>query len=135
MQVIEISEPLDLQKIPNEDVVLAMGFFDGVHRGHQAVIQRAKQIATQRHLKLAIMTFDRFPKIYFRDLNSRKSTLRTLLVLTRQWPSYRRNILLITSWLICMPRSLLPALITRMANRTWQTWKLYRSLRKDDLML
>ena len=69
MQVIEISEPLDLQKIPNEDVVLAMGFFDGVHRGHQAVIQRAKQIAAQRHLKLAIMTFDRFPKIYFRDID------------------------------------------------------------------
>ena len=69
MQVIEISEPLDLQKIPNEDVVLAMGFFDGVHRGHQAVIQRAKQIAAQRHLKLAIMTFDRFPKIYFRNID------------------------------------------------------------------
>ena len=69
MQVIEIFEPLDLQKIPNEDVVLAMGFFDGVHRGHQAVIQRAKQIATQRHLKLAIMTFDRFPKIYFRNID------------------------------------------------------------------
>lgn len=29
MQVIEISEPLDLQKIPNENVVLAMGFFEG----------------------------------------------------------------------------------------------------------
>ena len=69
MQVIEISEPLDLQKIPDEDVVLAMGFFDGVHRGHQAVIQRAKQIAAQRHLKLAIMTFDRFPKIYFRNID------------------------------------------------------------------
>ena len=69
MQVIEISEPLDLQRIPNEDVVLAMGFFDGVHRGHQAVIQRAKQIAVQRHLKLAIMTFDRFPKIYFRNID------------------------------------------------------------------
>lgn len=69
MQVIEISEPLDLQKIPDEDVVLAMGFFDGVHRGHQAVIQRAKEIAAQRHLKLAIMTFDRFPKIYFRNID------------------------------------------------------------------
>lgn len=69
MQVIEISEPLDLQNIPDEDVVLAMGFFDGVHRGHQAVIQRAKEIAAQRHLKLAIMTFDRFPKIYFRNID------------------------------------------------------------------
>ena len=69
MQVIEISEPLDLQRIPDEDVVLAMGFFDGVHRGHQAVIQRAKEITAQRHLKLAIMTFDRFPKIYFRNID------------------------------------------------------------------
>src|SRR5699024_7582576 len=69
MQVIEISEPLDLQKIPNEDVVLAMGFFDGVHRGHQAVIQCAKEIAARRHLKLAIMTFDRFLKIYFRNID------------------------------------------------------------------
>lgn len=69
MQVIQISEPLMPEKVPSEPVVLAMGFFDGVHCGHQAVIQKAKQIAVQRGLKLALMTFDRFPKIYFKKID------------------------------------------------------------------
>ena len=51
MQVIEISEPLDLQKIPMKMLCWQWAFLTGVHRGHQAVIQRAKEIAAQRHLK------------------------------------------------------------------------------------
>lgn len=69
MKVIQISEPLISDKIPPEPVVLAMGFFDGVHCGHQAVIQKAKEISLQLGLKLAIMTFDRFPKIYFQKID------------------------------------------------------------------
>lgn len=42
-------------------VSLAIGFFDGVHLGHQAVINRAVQAARELDGKSAVMTFDRHP--------------------------------------------------------------------------
>jgi riboflavin kinase/FMN adenylyltransferase len=41
-----------------KDTALCLGFFDGVHRGHQALIEAAK--ATK--LEVAVLTFDRSPK-------------------------------------------------------------------------
>lgn len=42
--------------------VTALGFFDGLHRGHQAVIQQAVQKAAASDAKPCIVTFDRRPK-------------------------------------------------------------------------
>ena len=44
------------------DCVVALGFFDGVHLGHQAVIRRAARLAAERGLSLRVVTFDRRPK-------------------------------------------------------------------------
>ncbi|GGF14052.1 riboflavin biosynthesis protein [Halobacillus andaensis] len=41
----------------SEPCVMALGFFDGVHLGHQEIIKRAKAIADRKKLKLAVMTF------------------------------------------------------------------------------
>ncbi|MEY8756687.1 hypothetical protein AB9M93_19670 [Peribacillus frigoritolerans] len=38
-------------------VCAGSGFFDGVHLGHQELINLAKRIAKQQDLKLAVMTF------------------------------------------------------------------------------
>ncbi len=46
MKVIELAEPYAKSEIYPEQIVLALGFFDGVHRGHQAVIKAAKQQAS-----------------------------------------------------------------------------------------
>ena len=46
----------------SQECVVALGFFDGVHRGHQAVIRRAAELAAERGLKLRVVTFDRRPK-------------------------------------------------------------------------
>ena len=43
MKVIELAEPYAKSEIYPGKIVLALGFFDGVHRGHQAVIKAAKQ--------------------------------------------------------------------------------------------
>lgn len=43
-------------------LVMALGYFDGVHRGHQEVIRTAGQIAGQKQAKLAVMTFSPHPK-------------------------------------------------------------------------
>jgi len=42
-------------------VVLAIGFFDGVHIGHQAVIAAALQRARERNATMVLMTFDPHP--------------------------------------------------------------------------
>ncbi|WP_125547010.1 riboflavin biosynthesis protein RibF [Levilactobacillus lindianensis] len=68
MEIIRIHHPLDPRQIPAEPVVLAMGFFDGLHRGHQAVIRRAKALAQERHVKLAVLTYDHHPAIVYRAL-------------------------------------------------------------------
>lgn len=66
MQVIHIHHPLDPQQIPEGPVVLAMGFFDGVHRGHQAVIAAAKQEAGRAGLPLAVLTYANAPGIVYK---------------------------------------------------------------------
>lgn len=45
--------------------ILAIGNFDGVHLGHQAVIQEAKKIALKENKKLGILTFEPHPKSFF----------------------------------------------------------------------
>ena len=53
-------------KSPNQGAVIALGNFDGVHRGHQAVINAAKQVATETSKPLALTLFDPHPTRYFK---------------------------------------------------------------------
>lgn len=45
--------------------VVVVGNFDGVHRGHQAVIAEARRIATSLSRPLALITFEPHPRSYF----------------------------------------------------------------------
>ena len=40
---------------------VCLGFFDGVHRGHLALIEAGKKAAAERGLRLCVHTFDRAP--------------------------------------------------------------------------
>ncbi|EOH99639.1 riboflavin biosynthesis protein RibF [Enterococcus haemoperoxidus ATCC BAA-382] len=68
MQIIPIRHPYTLDQIPADEVVMVLGFFDGVHRGHQKVIETAKKIAQEKGLKLAVMTFNQHPSIVFQKV-------------------------------------------------------------------
>ncbi|MCC2688719.1 MAG: riboflavin biosynthesis protein RibF [Rhizobiaceae bacterium] len=46
--------------------VVAIGNFDGVHRGHQAVLMRALQEAARRGVAALALTFEPHPRSYFR---------------------------------------------------------------------
>ena len=46
---------------PPRPAAVTIGFFDGVHRGHQAVIRRTVEVAAQRGLESVAVTFDRHP--------------------------------------------------------------------------
>jgi riboflavin kinase/FMN adenylyltransferase len=58
MQIIEDHE--GLSSLP-KSMVLTIGNFDGVHRGHQAIITTARKIAREQQTPLAVMTFDPHP--------------------------------------------------------------------------
>ena len=68
MKVVELKHPYQETDIVNEPIVLVLGFFDGVHLGHQRVINTAREIADEKGLKLAVMTFDRHPKMIYQKL-------------------------------------------------------------------
>ncbi|MBQ9347642.1 MAG: riboflavin biosynthesis protein RibF, partial [Oscillibacter sp.] len=46
----------------NEERVIALGFFDGVHLGHGALLKRTVEEARRRGVKASVFTFDRPPK-------------------------------------------------------------------------
>jgi len=44
---------------------LAIGNFDGVHRGHQALLARLREVASKMGIESAVMTFEPHPREFF----------------------------------------------------------------------
>ena len=58
----------DLENVPESvcEGVVVLGNFDGVHRGHQAVIGCGADLANQAGIPLVVLTFEPHPRSYFR---------------------------------------------------------------------
>lgn len=61
VEIIHISYPLSGNET-NTALSIAIGHFDGVHRGHQDVVARAVRAGKERGLKPAVLTFSPHPK-------------------------------------------------------------------------
>jgi riboflavin kinase / FMN adenylyltransferase len=67
-----------------EQSVVTIRAFDGIHRGHQALIKKAKLQADLYGVPLVVYTFDPPPKVYFQNqsiltsLTEKKSFLKAL---------------------------------------------------------
>lgn len=61
MKVIELDYPHTYQKDDVPPLSIALGFFDGVHKGHQQVIASAIDTAKKNGWKSAVMTFYEHP--------------------------------------------------------------------------
>ena len=59
---------MDREPVPGDlkGAVIALGNFDGVHRGHQAVLDNGKAIAAKAGTAMGVMTFDPHPRVYFK---------------------------------------------------------------------
>lgn len=79
MEIVKLKEPYDKNAIVDSPIVLALGFFDGVHRGHQEVIKRAIEKGKSLGVKVAVMTFNRHPKIIFQNIDGEKFKYLTML--------------------------------------------------------
>ncbi|WP_303975325.1 bifunctional riboflavin kinase/FAD synthetase [Streptococcus merionis] len=56
----------DYQNIhQQEEVVLVLGYFDGLHLGHQALFAEARKLAKDLDLRIAVLTFPESPKLAF----------------------------------------------------------------------
>ncbi|HEY0222544.1 bifunctional riboflavin kinase/FAD synthetase [Lactovum miscens] len=53
-----------------EQTVLVLGYFDGLHRGHQAVFAEARRIATVLNLKIAVLTFPERAELTFKQFHT-----------------------------------------------------------------
>lgn len=53
-----------LVKTKREACVVCLGFFDGVHLGHQKLIQKANEIKQEFHLKLCVHTYTSAPILF-----------------------------------------------------------------------
>ncbi|MDQ0245730.1 riboflavin kinase/FMN adenylyltransferase [Bacillus fengqiuensis] len=60
---IEIQHPHHFSREAMVPSVMALGYFDGVHLGHQEVILTAKKLADQQGLSSAVMTFSPHPSV------------------------------------------------------------------------
>lgn len=66
VKVIRLSQPHNLNQLDFPEMVMALGYFDGVHKGHQKVITKAKEIAEGTGMKSAVMTFHPHPLVVLR---------------------------------------------------------------------
>lgn len=62
--------PHNLKKDNLPETVAAIGFFDGVHKGHQTVIQEAINIASESERESAVITFDPHPSVVLQKNNN-----------------------------------------------------------------
>ncbi|WP_281197931.1 bifunctional riboflavin kinase/FAD synthetase [Staphylococcus schleiferi] len=78
MEVIEITHPIQPNQYIQEDIALALGFFDGLHRGHQALLEQLEATAKEKGLKKAVMTFDPHPSVVLNPKQKRTTYLTPL---------------------------------------------------------
>lgn len=72
---------------PATPIALTIGNFDGVHLGHQAMLQRMEEAARKRGLPACVMTFEPHPREFFTpdQAPTRLTSLREKLELFEQY--------------------------------------------------
>ncbi|MEK5502088.1 bifunctional riboflavin kinase/FAD synthetase [Bacillus sp. FSL M8-0168] len=78
MKTIHISHPHDLKREDFPKSVMALGYFDGVHLGHQQVIRTAETIAKREGAKTSVMTFHPHPSAVLKKGSEPKDLITPL---------------------------------------------------------
>ena len=66
MKIYKLDTASDFEKL---NLCLAIGNFDGIHKGHQQIINKIKEIAANNNLLSSIMSFNPHPRVYFNQIN------------------------------------------------------------------
>ena len=63
MKVTPINDYKDIHQ--DKETVLVLGYFDALHRGHKVLFDKARQIADEKQLEVAVLTFNESPQLTF----------------------------------------------------------------------
>ena len=55
----------NLNDVSKNPKAITVGNFDGIHKGHQALINKTKEISTENNVESVIFTFNKLPKEVF----------------------------------------------------------------------
>lgn len=90
MKTIKLKHPHNLGAAELPESVTAIGFFDGIHKGHQQVINTAVKIAEDKNMESAVITFHPHPSVvlskgkkkvnYITPLKEKQSILQKMSV-------------------------------------------------------
>ncbi|HEQ3801107.1 TPA: adenylyltransferase/cytidyltransferase family protein, partial [Streptococcus pyogenes] len=61
MEIEYIKDYRDINQ--EDDTALVLGYFDGLHRGHKALFDKAREVANKEGLKVVVFTFTESPKL------------------------------------------------------------------------
>lgn len=79
--------------------IATIGNFDGIHQGHQGIIQQLKDLAAQHHLRTTIISFEPLPTEFFAQRHQRPLPPRIYPL--------RDKVRVLKSWLldelVCLP--------------------------------
>ena len=73
MKILHLQPQIDKSYVNldlNQGCALTIGNFDGVHRGHQAMLALLKNEASNRNIPSCVMTFEPHPRDYFAKLTN-----------------------------------------------------------------
>ena len=65
---IDVNKPIKIDR----PIVACIGYFDGLHIGHQALINKTKEISKEKNLETALITFDPDPWVTLKGLDNVK---------------------------------------------------------------
>ncbi|NJS15585.1 MAG: riboflavin biosynthesis protein RibF [Sphingopyxis sp.] len=74
-----------------EPLALAIGNFDGVHLGHQAILERARNAASRLEFQPAALTFVPLPREYFATLQGQLNAPPRLMSVTEKCAAFHRH--------------------------------------------
>lgn len=78
MQLIKLTYPETLNKKTIPKTVAALGFFDGIHEGHRAVIDEALKISKKQQKECAVITFHPHPSVVLKQSNEKVQYITTI---------------------------------------------------------